>query len=264
MTEQDEASEVVASANIIAGYVFAGGVPEFVPDERTGGLLTPRTIGDEIPTEALVSYEHWRASVAAGEPRAMATYAKLLPGRPSELALTYLADRIDAPEPKEERAIVASIFGGRYAPVVQRVMRDEFMRRRDETEHALERVRVRLRLNCATPTDAARIHRCAAETATLEMLVAWVFEYDRNTCFHVEVLKCRIVNAKTPHVCDFTGIQIEPGEQYILSIVRERNGSVRLSATSKTAIWCKYVLGDLVLSAYVIGPDDERPAAKDS
>lgn len=239
-------------------YTLMGGLTQhhphsFDPDPRTGELLTPPVIAREFPEAALASYERWKAAVAAGDEDALATYRLLLPGRPREIDLEFLVDRIDNPDPEVEGAVVKAIFG-HTAKYIHPILRDGFMRRRTETAHALGRLRTRLAGNCPAPSDAGRVRRVAAATVTDDMLRAWCSDVEGRPFLECRVESCVVVTHARDRTCTFTHVQIPAGEQHIPCGMTMSRGGARHAYASKAAVWCLYVLGDLE-NAFNLPPD---------
>ncbi|MCJ2015590.1 hypothetical protein [Methylobacterium sp. J-076] len=253
MTKKVRTKYVIRDHNIhsLAINAVHSGLREFEADFRTGAMLAGRDIEDEIHPGAMTRYGRWKAAVGAGDERALATYARLRPGLITELDVTFLADRIDDANPAVELEIIAEIFGKEFAPVVHPVMRDEFMRRLDETECALERLRVRLAANCATAHDFERVPWIANAMVTDEMMEAFCDAMSQRWFLDNRVKECRVVSDRGTHTCHFTDVEIPSGEPHVRCDIDWEDDTRRVALASKSAVWCLLILRDLGNAFYL-------------
>lgn len=258
MTYEDRLSENAAVNMVEAVKRRPGRLTVVVePHRDTGAMLAGRRIEDEIPVAALRSHALWKEAVAARDMEAMVAYDLLGPGRPNELDVTFLADRIDKRDPEIEEVIIAMIFGPEYAKVIHPVLRDEAMRRSAETRHAMDRLRLRLEADCATPTDARRVQRCAAETVGDDLMWAFVrrFRGKDHLVFHID--ECRYVTSPDDQECLPTGLPIPAGERFVLFETTGADGVERHVCISRAVVWCYYIIGDVDLS-YALSLDPKK------
>lgn len=249
MSDQDRASNIAAAQNLVDLMKGVPGSdapePEFEPVDPTGSILGGCDIDHEVPAGAMANYERWKADVEAGEPEAVATYGRLRPGPLKEIEhVTFIADRIDDRDPAVERAIVDDIFGAPYGEPMHALMRHEFMRRREETEHAVERLRLRLVAGCAAPGDAERVQACAAYTINDRLMVAFCWAISGQKHFGFNIEECRYVTSTEDTQCYSTLLPIPAGEKFAILGITDNAGVPRHLPISQAAVWCLRMLQD--------------------